>query len=88
MPTNERPLWQVPYRSLVPKKTKNLLVAGRCFCFEKNLVEDTRIIGTCLITGHGAGAAASVAVKNDSTVQDVDIVAVQKLLKKQKANLG
>ena len=43
----------MPYRSLVPKKTKNLLVAGRCFCFEKKLVEDTRIIGTCLITGHG-----------------------------------
>jgi hypothetical protein len=88
VPMKERPLWQVPYRSLVPKKTKNLLVAGRCFCFEKKLVEDTRIIGTCLITGHGAGAAASVAVRDGSAVQEVDIAAVQKLLKKQKANLG
>jgi ribulose 1,5-bisphosphate synthetase/thiazole synthase len=88
VPVKERPLWQVPYRSLLPKKTKNLLVAGRCFCFEKALVEDTRIIGTCLITGHGTGAAASVAVKSGSAVQDVDIKAVQKLLRKQKANLG
>ena len=88
VPIKERPLWQVPYRSLIPKKTNNLLVAGRCFCFEKKLVEDTRIIGTCLITGHGTGAAASVAVKTGSTVQDVDIKAVQKLLRDQRANLG
>lgn len=59
----ERPLWQIPYRSLLPKKTDNLLVAGRCFCFERDLVEDARIIGTCLVTGHGAGAAAGLAVK-------------------------
>ncbi|MFC1509811.1 FAD-dependent oxidoreductase [Candidatus Omnitrophota bacterium] len=84
----KRPLWQIPYRSLVPKKTKNLLVAGRCFSFDKRLVEDTRIIGTCLVTGHGAGAAASAAVNSNSSVGDIDIKAVQKILKKQGANLG
>ena len=84
----KRPLWQIPYRSLLPGKTKNLLVAGRCFSFEKELVEDTRIIGTCLITGHGAGAAASVAAGSDTAVQEVDIKAVQNILKKQGAYLG
>ena len=84
----KRPLWQIPYRSLVPKKTKNLLVAGRCFSFEKSLVEDTRIIGTCLITGHGAGAAASAAVNSKAPVNDIDIAAVQKVLRKQGAYLG
>ncbi len=84
----ERPLWQIPYRSLVPKKTHNLLVAGRCFSFEKALVEDARIIGTCLVTGHGAGAAASVAVKSRASVRDVDVKAVQRILKDQGANLG
>ncbi|MBN2092593.1 FAD-dependent oxidoreductase [candidate division KSB1 bacterium] len=85
---NERPLWQIPYRSLIPKKTQNLLVAGRCFCFEKALVEDTRIIGTCLVTGHGAGAAASVAVKNNTFVKEIDIEQAQKILKEQNAFLG
>jgi len=84
----KRPLWQIPYRSLVPRKTKNLLVAGRCFSFEKALVEDTRIIGTCLVTGHAAGAAAAVAVQQNTHVQDNDIVRIQSLLKQQKANLG
>ena len=85
---DKRPLWQIPYRSLLPKKTDNLLVAGRCFSFEDILFEDTRIIGTCLVTGHAAGAAAAVAVQQKSTTQSVDIERVQKLLKSQKANLG
>lgn len=84
----DRPLWQIPYRSLLPVKTKNLLVAGRCFSFEQKLVEDTRIIGTCLVTGHAAGAAAAVAVKSNAAVQDVDVRTVQKLLRDQGANLG
>jgi hypothetical protein len=83
-----RPLWHIPYRSLVPKNTDNLLVAGRCFCFEKGLVEDTRIIGTCLITGHGAGAAAALSVKNRVRARDVNAVELKKLLVDQGAWLG
>jgi len=85
VPVRERPLWQIPYRSLLPRKIKNLLVAGRCFSFEKALVEDTRIIGTCLVTGHGAGAGAAVAANSDCAVQDVDMEKVLKILKDQNA---
>jgi ribulose 1,5-bisphosphate synthetase/thiazole synthase len=88
VPKTERPLWQIPYRSLLPKKTENLLVAGRCFCFERELVEDTRIIGTCLITGHGAGAAAGIAVKEGQTVRDLDRKKLKQTLLKQGAWLG
>jgi hypothetical protein len=88
VPSEERPFWQIPYRSLLPKKTGNLLVAGRCFCFEKELVEDGRIIGTCLVTGHGAGAAAGLAVKNSISVKDIDVKELKKLLKQQGAWLG
>jgi hypothetical protein len=84
----QRPLWQIPYRSLLPKKTQNLLVAGRCFSFESRLVEDARIIGTCLITGHGAGAAAALAVQTHSTVGDIDIPRLQSILKEQNVYLG
>jgi hypothetical protein len=84
----ERPMWQIPYRSLTPKRTKNLLVAGRCFCFEKALVEDARVIGACLVTGHGAGVAAAVAVQTGSSVQDADVQRIRKTLTDQKAYLG
>jgi ribulose 1,5-bisphosphate synthetase/thiazole synthase len=88
VPREERPLWQIPLRSLIPKKTENLLVAGRCFCFERELVEDTRIIGTCLITGHGAGAAAGLAVKEGEPVRNLDTDKLRGVLLKQGAWLG
>jgi hypothetical protein len=84
----DRPLWQIPYRALLPQKTENLLVAGRCFSFERALFEDARIIGTCLVTGHAAGAAAALAVLHNTSAKSVDIARVQNLLKKQNANLG
>jgi hypothetical protein len=84
----ERPLWQIPYRSLVPKKTDNLLVAGRCFCYEKELLEDARIIATCLITGQGAGVAAGVAIKNGQRPRDLDLEKLRKELVTQNVYLG
>ncbi len=88
VPMKKRPLWQIPLRSLIPSNTQNLLVAGRCFDFEESLFQDTRIIGTCLITGHAAGAAAAIAAKNNTTAKSVDVPQVQNLLREQKANLG
>lgn len=85
---SNRPLWQIPYRSLVPKKTRNLLVAGRCFSFTEDLFQDARIIGTCLVTGHAAGVAASLASQSGQSTKDLDVKRVQKVLKQQKAYLG
>ena len=85
---DRRPQWQIPYRSLVPKKTENLLVAGRCFSFTKDLFQDARIIGTCLVTGHAAGVAAAQASQNGQSTRDVDVKRIQKVLVEQKAYLG
>lgn len=88
VPVKERPLWQIPLRSLVPKQTDGLLVAGRCFCFEKELAEDTRIIGTCLVTGHGAGIAAGLAAGDKMDLHDADLQRLRKELLNQKVYLG
>ena len=88
IPSNERPHWQIPYRSLLPKTVENLIVAGRCFCFERDLVEDARIIGTALVTGHGAGAAAAIAIKQREPVRSIDRSRLRALLTEQKAWLG
>jgi len=83
-----RPQWQIPYRSLVPKKTENLLVAGRCFSFTKDLFQDARVIGTCLVTGHAAGVAAAQASLSGRSVRNLNVKKVQKVLLEQKAYLG
>jgi hypothetical protein len=88
VPPANRPLWQIPYRSLVPKRTRNLLVAGRCFCFDRALVEDARVIGTCLVTGHAAGVGAALAARAGKSVQEADINAIRGTLTDQKAWLG
>jgi len=85
---DKRPMWQIPYSALVPKKNKNLLVAGRCFSFEQALFQDTRIIGTCLVTGHGAGVGAAIAAESGEATKNIDISKLQKVLKEQNAFLG
>lgn len=85
---DERPIWQIPYRALLPLKSQNLLVAGRCFSFEQDLFQDARIIGTCLITGHGAGVAGAMAASTGDSVKQIDIKKLQDLLKKQNVYLG
>jgi hypothetical protein len=80
--------WPIPYGTMLPKKLDGLLAAGRCICVEEKLVEDMRVIGPCLLTGHAAGAAAAVAVQSKCRPRDVDISKVQKLLKDQGAYLG
>ena len=85
--TKERPHWQIPYSSLLPKKCPNLLVAGRCFGFEKELVYDAREIGTCLVTGQAAGTASVLALLSRKSVHDIDVGILQNNLLKQGARL-
>lgn len=86
--SKERPYWQIPYRSLLPQNIDNLIVAGRCFCYEKDLREDARVIGTCLVTGQGAGAAAAIAVKNHELPRNIDINKLHRLLVEQNVWFG
>jgi hypothetical protein len=84
----KNPGWPIPYGALVPKKIDNLLAAGRCICVDTKLVEDMRLIATCLITGHAAGAGAALAVQSKCRPRDVDTRQLQELLKRQGAYLG
>lgn len=83
----ERPIWQIPYSSLVPKRVQNLIVAGRCFGFDRELAWDAREIGTCFVTGHAAGVAAAICVKKRTGVRDVETAELQAILRRQGAML-
>jgi len=80
--------WQIPYGALVPQKVDNVLAAGRCICAELRMADLVRLIPNCFVTGHAAGVAAAVAVKDGCCVRDVDVAKVQKILKEQEAFLG
>lgn len=84
----DRPVWQIPYRSLVPRQTQNLLVAGRCFGYDQGITWDAREISTCMVTGQAAGVAASIAVNARCAAKDVDISLLQKKLREAGVRLN
>lgn len=86
--SSQRRIWQVPYSSIVPKTVPNLLVAGRCFGFDRDLARDAREIGACLMTGQAAGIAAALAVRNRCSNRELDVVSLQKALRDSKVKLS
>ena len=82
LPTTGR-YFQVPYRSMLPKKFGNLLVTGRNIGGDKDSHCAVRNMMCCTVSGQGAGVAAAISLKTAATVQNVDISAVQKELLRQ-----
>jgi ribulose 1,5-bisphosphate synthetase/thiazole synthase len=82
IPTTGRYM-HIPYRSMLPKGVKGLLVAGRAIGGDMVAHAATRNMACCAVAGQGAGVAAAQAVKSKCDVDKVDIVAVQNELIRQ-----
>jgi hypothetical protein len=54
--------YQIPYRSLLPKKIDNLLVAGRCLSATHEGQASARNSAQCMAMGEAAGVAAALAL--------------------------
>jgi ribulose 1,5-bisphosphate synthetase/thiazole synthase len=82
LPTTGR-YFQIPYRSLLPKKVKNLLVAGRAIGGDRVSHAAIRNMSCCAVTGQGAGIAAALSLKSKTDVDRIDIGQVQAELDRQ-----
>lgn len=71
----------IPYRSLTPKGLNNVLVAGRCVSTDRQMQASLRVMPGCYITGQATGVAASLAVKNNCSVHELNISDLQTKLK-------
>lgn len=71
---------ELPYRSLLPVQTKNLLLAGRCLSADRKTQGQLRIMGYCFMMGQAAGTAAALAAKAGVSPEKVDVSALQKTL--------
>jgi hypothetical protein len=80
--------YYMPYRVLLPRKIDNLLVAGRHYSVTSQAQKISREIPPCMAMGEAAGVAAAVALNAGVTVRNVDVAAVQKLLRAQGADPG
>lgn len=55
------PTYEIPYRCLLVKNTKNLMVVGRCFSADRYAMSSSRIMITACKMGQAAGAAAAIS---------------------------
>ena len=84
----ERGYNQLPYRMLVPKGVRNLLVAGRCASMTQGGQSSARVTGPCFAMGEAAGTAADLAIRDGLPVGDVPIGELQRRLELAGAFLG
>lgn len=69
--------YDIPYRSLVPQRVKNLLVAGRCISTTHEAMGAIRVMATCMAMGEAAGRAASQAIRTGVTPDRIDVKKLQ-----------
>ncbi|MEY3906241.1 MAG: hypothetical protein RIR59_1064 [Pseudomonadota bacterium] len=87
LPTTGR-YFHVPYRSMLPKGVKNLLVTGRAIGGDKVSHAAVRNMMCCAVAGQGAGVAAALSVQAQCGFDSVDIGAVQRELRRQGARIA
>lgn len=79
--------YAIPYRSLLPKETTNILVAGRAISSDRSMQASVRVMPACFATGQAAGTAAAISVVKKQELRTLDIGELKDLLRSQGAYL-
>jgi ribulose 1,5-bisphosphate synthetase/thiazole synthase len=72
--------YQIPYRSLLPRKIENLLVAGRCLSATHDGQASARNSAQCMAMGEAAGVASALAVSGGIPPGQLNIKELQDAL--------
>lgn len=77
--------YSIPYRSLIPKKISNLLVAGRCISVDHDAQASIRIMPIVCTLGEAAGTAASLCVSDSCSPTELDVCKLRRMLRENGA---
>ena len=75
----------IPLRALIPKQSKNFLVAGRCVSSDRMANSALRVQASCMGMGQAAAVTAVLANKYGTTPAEVPINDIKQLLVKHGA---
>ena len=75
----------IPLRALIPKGSRNIIVAGRCVSSDRLANSGLRVQASCMGMGQAAGVAAALAARSGTTPLDVPISRIHELLAKHGA---
>jgi len=79
--------YYVPYRSLIPKNCRNLLVAGKTLSCMSQAVGGMRCMPAAMAMGQAAGLASAIAVADQTEPRAVDVERLQRELRENGAIL-
>jgi hypothetical protein len=75
----------VPLSSLIPKGSKNIIVAGRCISSDRLANSALRVQAACMGMGQAAGATAALAAESNTTPLKVPLSKIHGLLREHNA---
>jgi len=75
----------IPLTALVPKGSRNIIVAGRCVSSDRLANSGLRVQASCMAMGQAAGAVAALAVRESSTPLDVPLEDIREMLRRHGA---
>jgi len=81
-------MYEIPYRVMVPKKTANVLVAGRSVSATHEALGAIRVMPPCFAMGEAAGVAAAISAARKIAPRDVPIADLRVALLEAGAYLG
>jgi hypothetical protein len=79
--------FDIPYRSLVPKKVDGLVLSGRCISCDQGPFQSARSMAPAMAVGHASGCAAALAAMKGVPPRKLNVKALQQLLMNQHAEL-
>ncbi|UCD51085.1 MAG: FAD-dependent oxidoreductase [Phycisphaerales bacterium] len=77
----------VPYRAILPEKVDGLLTAGRCISATHVAMAAGKSMGNCVATGHAAGLAAALSVRQGLQPRELKVAQLQEALRKDGVDL-
>jgi hypothetical protein len=80
--------YDIPLRCLLPQRTENVLVAGRCISGTHEAHSSYRVMPISMATGQAAGVCAALAARRGTTPRSLAPDEVQRELIRQGASLG
>jgi hypothetical protein len=81
-------IYEIPFRSLVPRDRDGLLVAGRCVSATHEALGAIRVMPPAFAMGEAAGTAAALSAGAGIAPRDIDIDGLQRQLIENGAYLG
>lgn len=82
----ENDFYTIPFRSLLPERIPNLMFAGRILSADPIAFSSVRGMPQCMAMGQATGTAAALALRDETSVQDVSTSELVQTLKQLGVN--